>query len=344
MAELPGPGADAERTRRAIRDALGTFLTGVTVVTTVDEAGQPRGITANSFTSVSLDPPLVLVCVDRAASSYQAFTSARGYAVNILGQDHREVAAVFATKRPDKFATVETFTSGLGNPVISSSIAWLDCRTTDVHTIGDHAVLVGHVHGHGGEGGQPLGFHQGRFVSFSPAAPETPLPGEPLAGHAHVSWVIEDPLGRVALLPTPTGELLLPHARLPLADLDDEGLRKAAERCVGSPVTVDLLYSFYTDRREGRLTLTYRGRVPGVVGSAGSSCRFQPLTAALWEHIADDVELSVLRRYQVERDHQRFGIYSGTDERGNVATIHQVRPDQPATPDQHDTNRIQEAT
>lgn len=350
MAEAADPNTGAERTRRAIRDALGTFLTGVTVVTTVDEMGQPRGITANSFTSVSLDPPLVLVCVDRAASSYQAFIQANGYAVNILGQDHRDVAQVFATKRPDKFTAIRTFTSNLGNPILHASIAWLDCRTTDVHTIGDHAVLIGHVRDFGGEGGQPLGFHQGRFVSFSPAAPEYSLSGGPMSGLARLSWVIEDDEGRVALLPVAEGKLALPSASMPVADLHDEGLQQAAERCLGRPVTIDLLYSFYTDRRDGRLTLTYRGRTAGDGDASAadmSSRAFHPLTESLLARIADQVEGSVLRRYRVERDAQRFGIYSGTDESGSVATIQHVRPDSTPMHDRSDASvnpSTQEAT
>jgi hypothetical protein len=238
---------------------------------------------------------------------------------------------------------VDTFTTELGNPVIRGSIAWLDCRITDTHTVGDHAVLIGHVHGFGGEGGQPLGFHQGRFISFNPISAAKTLAGGSVAGHARVTWVIEDQQGRVALLPAPGGKFALPGGRMALTDLHDDGLEAAAQRCVGTPVTVDLLYSFYTDQRDGRLTLTYRGRMSEICLGTHATCAFQPLTASLWDCIADDVELSVLRRYQVERDSQRFGIYSGTDERGSVAAIHHVRPDEPSTPDVSGANHTQEA-
>lgn len=356
MTDRPDRGSTGtadEQTRRAIRDALGTFLTGVTVVTTVDAEGQPRGITANSFTSVSLDPPLVLVCVDRRASSYDAFTGSSGYAVNILGQDHQHVAETFATKRADKFATVDTTTTALGNPVIRGAIAWLDCRTTEIHTIGDHAVLVGQVEDHGVEGGQPLGFHQGRFLSFNPVASAGALAASP-GGEARVSWVVEDGQGWVALLERPDGTLALPGGRLPLAELHDDGLEALARRCLGAPVTVDLLYSFYSDQRDGGLlTLTYRGRTAvapkdrAAADADAAAVVLRSLTDSLWSHVADDVELTVLKRFRVERDSQRFGIYSGTDERGSVATIHDIRPDEPpgaASRSQQHPHQRQEAT
>src|SRR6478609_3903628 len=84
----------------ALRRAFGTFVTGVTVITTLDEDGTPRGMTANSFTSVSLDPPLLLVCVGKSASSFPAFTAAAAFAVNLLHEGQVDVSAAFASKSP----------------------------------------------------------------------------------------------------------------------------------------------------------------------------------------------------------------------------------------------------
>ena len=98
--------SDAGRDPAALRSALGQFATGVTIVTTLDGAGRRVGLTANSFTSVSLDPPLLLVCIGKAASSCATFSKARHFAVNILAEDQKHVSGAFASKRPDKFADV----------------------------------------------------------------------------------------------------------------------------------------------------------------------------------------------------------------------------------------------
>ena len=89
--------------RKQLRNAFGSFMTGVTVVTTRESSGIPRGFTANSFTSVSLDPPLVLICIDKAAESVDVFTGSDGFAVNILASDQADVSGLFASKRADKY-------------------------------------------------------------------------------------------------------------------------------------------------------------------------------------------------------------------------------------------------
>jgi len=99
---------------KAFRQALGNYPTGVTVVTTVDADGTPRGLTANSFTSVSLDPALILVCLGKTTASHPVFMQAERFAVNILAEDQREVSALFASKSPDKFAQAAWHTGASG--------------------------------------------------------------------------------------------------------------------------------------------------------------------------------------------------------------------------------------
>ncbi|MEO1842425.1 MAG: flavin reductase family protein, partial [Pseudomonadota bacterium] len=113
---------------RELRNALATFATGVTVVTTRDDGGSPQGFTANSFTSVSLNPPLILVCIARSANCFPIFSSCKQFAVNILHEEQRVVSEIFATGTGDRFSTIDWQWSALQNPLLRGVVSWLDCR------------------------------------------------------------------------------------------------------------------------------------------------------------------------------------------------------------------------
>lgn len=144
------------------------FATGVTIVTTLAPDGSPRGFTANSFTSVSLDPPLVLVCIDRRAQSYAAFTEGSGFAVNILAQDQRDLSQRFASKTKDKFAGVAWSRGTHGLPILDGALAWLECRHWRRVTAGDHVVLIGEVVDLGVNSGEPLTFFGSAYGAVAP--------------------------------------------------------------------------------------------------------------------------------------------------------------------------------
>jgi flavin reductase ActVB len=128
------------------RRAMTRFASGVTIVTTLDADGRRWGFTASAFTSLSLEPPLVLVCLDRRADSHPAFSSAPGYVINVLGREHELLARQFATKEIDKFAG-DAFRPGLrdGLPVLDDALVSLKCRSHACHDGGDHTILIGQV-------------------------------------------------------------------------------------------------------------------------------------------------------------------------------------------------------
>lgn len=150
-----------------LRRAFGTFLTGVTVVTTRDETGAPCGMTANSFTSVSLDPPLVLVCIGTGSSNIAAFKAADRFAVNILGHDQTDVATVFSARGVDRFATVAHGEATTGAPVLADCLGWFDCTLHQRVVAGDHVILIGRVEDLQIGQRPPLGFCRGQFVSLA---------------------------------------------------------------------------------------------------------------------------------------------------------------------------------
>jgi len=150
--------------KRALRNVLGTFVTGVTVVTTVDGEGRRHGVTANSFSSVSLDPPLVLWSQALAARSHPAFKDAEYFAVNILSEDQVGVSDRFARSGADKFEGADT-TAGLGGaPILADCAAVLECRKVAMYPGGDHAVFLGRVERHVRSGRQPLAYGGGGYM------------------------------------------------------------------------------------------------------------------------------------------------------------------------------------
>ncbi len=130
---------------RTLRDALGCFGTGVTVVTTLDRDDAPVGLTANSFTSVSLDPELLLVCLNREASTLPWFERAEAFAVNVLQIAQREAARRFATPGVDRFAKTAWERWSTGVPMLTGSLANFECAKFAEYDGGDHLILVGRV-------------------------------------------------------------------------------------------------------------------------------------------------------------------------------------------------------
>lgn len=150
------------------RKMLGSFMTGVTVVSTLDEDGAPWGVTANSFTSVSLAPPVVLVCIGKAGRTYPTFAASDGFAVNILAAHQQELATHFAGRTENRFETVEWTRNHGGSPLLMETSGWLDCRVHNRIDAGSHEILMGEVLYFGRNDSTPLGFCHGRFVSPHP--------------------------------------------------------------------------------------------------------------------------------------------------------------------------------
>ncbi|MFC7536069.1 flavin reductase family protein [Sphingomonas sp. GCM10030256] len=130
---------------RTLRAALGCFATGVTIVTCLDQNDEPVGLTANSFTSVSLDPPLLLVCVDKRAASARALTAAGHFAVNVLQTGQQPASSRFATKDQDRFGSTPWSPGEFGPPVLRESLGVFECATHAVHNGGDHHIVIGQV-------------------------------------------------------------------------------------------------------------------------------------------------------------------------------------------------------
>ena len=130
---------------RTLRDALGCFATGVTVVTCLNEQGDPAGITVNSFTSVSLEPPLLLVCLYKQAASAVALTQASHFAINVLQTGQQPASITFSTRVEDLFGQTPWTCGEAGAPIFEDSLGVFECERFAVYDGGDHHILVGRV-------------------------------------------------------------------------------------------------------------------------------------------------------------------------------------------------------
>ncbi len=151
-------------TASEFRAALRHFPAGVTVVTTRDGDGRPCGLTASAFAAVSLHPPLVLVCIDHAATAYHAFRECGWFAVNMLGKSQEHFSRRFATTRADKFAGI-AYREGREQqlPILEDVVAALECRVVHQYPGGDHTIFVGRVEGVSIGGGPPLLYFRGGY-------------------------------------------------------------------------------------------------------------------------------------------------------------------------------------
>ena len=151
------------------RRVLGHWVTGVTVVTARRNDGEPCGLTVNAFCSVSLDPPLVLVCVEQAADSHDCIARAGSFAVNVLDSEQETTARRFADwDVPQKFRGIAYHSEKSGAPVLDDALAWVDCRIVASHPAGDHTIYLGEVLDGDARAGAPLLYYRGGYGRFTP--------------------------------------------------------------------------------------------------------------------------------------------------------------------------------
>jgi len=300
---------------RDLRNALGVFATGVTVVTTRDEAGQPRGFTANSFTSVSLDPPLVLVCIGKTLSAAPVFTSARHFAVNILAAQQQHVSDAFGRPGGQRFEAADWTPGAAGSPLLHEVAAWLECASHDIIEQGDHVLLIGRVLDYAYTSVSPLGYCRGAYVPFGLAEEALHAVQDP--GPVRVGAVVERN-GDIYLEEDATGHKALPTASR-LGSGEEAG--SLIGRLAGAGVKVDLsfLYAVFEDSGKGIQYIFYRAEARELSPRARE--HFAAFDAIPWDRLPDDATRTMLRRYVNERQQNIFGIYVGDHHSGTVRSV-----------------------
>jgi flavin reductase (DIM6/NTAB) family NADH-FMN oxidoreductase RutF/pimeloyl-ACP methyl ester carboxylesterase len=301
---------------RELRTAFGSFMTGVTIVTTAGVDGTPRGFTANSFTSVSLEPPLLLICIGKQAASVDVFRQARGFAVNILSEAQKETSVLFASKRPDKFDVAAWRPGPFGNPLIEGSAAWFDCARYQVIDAGDHIILMGHVEAFSYSDANPLGYARGHYITLG--LEQAAVNAASSASRTVVGAILESD-SRLVLLPDPSrpNGLALPEVGRSGQSGSASQLHELLQR-EGLDATLGFLFAVFENPGTREQCIYYRGEALLHARGRTVLADFEDIP---WDRLADEATRSMLRRYAAERKIGRFKVYSGDHRQGTVKAV-----------------------
>ncbi len=310
MNDVNANGLDA----RDLRRAFGNFATGVTIVTTLDENGQPCGFTANSFTSVSIDPPLLLISIASSAWGCEIFRKSAGFAVNILAQSQRDLSNRFARAGEDKFAGVSWRGAATGAPILDEVVAWFDCEHHQQVEAGDHVLLIGRVRRYAYDTRAPLGFCRGAYVSYGLTPTMLQLLSTP--GSLRVGAIIESE-GKILLERNAESGQLLPPAsdRVGDAASADSLLGKLAS--AGIEVDLPFIYAAYHEGSQRFIYYFGELRSTGDAQETGR-LRFYDFDHITFEEINDSAILSMLERFIREKRLGNYSIYIGDRQSGEI--------------------------
>lgn len=295
---------------RELRDAFGSFMTGVTVVTTCKDDGTPLGFTANSFASVSLDPALLLVSIAKTSSNYDNFANASHFAINILAEEQKDVSNTFARPSDDRFADLVWTKSACQNPLIDQVSAWFDCVTYQIVDAGDHAILIGKVENFASAGFAGLGYYRGGY--FTPAKLST----EVISGPKVVISAIIGHENQILLEQTADQKWTIPHILV-----DKAGADKALDKIFAQyqpDASASFIYSVYENIENQQQYISFLCNTPIANATKGQFVDLNDLDQLTF---VDSALESMLMRYRKENHLKTYGVYYGNQTTGTVRQI-----------------------
>lgn len=297
-----------------LRRAFGAFATGVTIVTTIDEDGQPAGFTANSFSSVSLDPPLVSVSIAKSAFGLKLFTECDGLVINILAENQRDLSNRFASQGIDKFSGVSWTAGTTRAPKIEGVVAWFDCENYQQVDAGDHVILIARVVDYRYNTDAPLGFCRGAYVSFglSPAMLELVTS----TGRLQVGAVIEHQ-GRILLQRDQGGH----DVKIPVdAHIGDHCQPDSLlGRLAAAGIHAKLPFLFAAYNSYDTRYIYYRGEIQSIADVIQTEqLHFYAYDEIPWGLIHSDANEGMIKRFFREREVDNFGVYIGDYGGGDI--------------------------
>ncbi|WP_454691321.1 flavin reductase [Achromobacter aloeverae] len=305
----------------ALRRAFGLFATGVTVVSTWAADGEARSFTANSFTSVSMDPPLVLVCLGKFSSSLDTFQSAETFSISVLEASQRDISNAFASRDPaTKIAASRQLVADTV-PYVKASMATFMCDRHRIIDAGDHLILIGQVRKFRSGDGQPLCFFLGGYVGLGADVTEI----EQITPTVRIGGVLS--MDGKVLLQRRKGAARweIPSTLLKRGERQGQALNKVFER-LGEKIRISVPYSVFQETGEHDMTIIFAVE-PAESLQAGSvsgdmECAFFSEEDAPWDLVDGEMKQSLLRRYLKEVSSGFYGVYFDTAEgAGSVVAL-----------------------
>ena len=297
-----------------LRQAFSTFMTGVTVVTALDGEGQPVGFTANSFSSVSLDPPLLLVCPGKSMHLFEVFNECEHFAVNILSEFQQDISNTFATDSGDRFAKIDWTKDPQGCPLIDGVAATFSCDTFQRVDAGDHVILIGRINEFRLLASRGLGYSNNGYFSLGmeQKAQEAPAVERALK----VGAIIE-------------------HGDCILLERTEQGLRppevtvevgRSARACIqgqlkdsGLNVKLGQVYSIFDSRKFGAAFTYYRAHAENP--QTGGLGEYIPVRELAQQQYVSGTHATMMKRYVLERENGIFGVYVGDEDGGDLHVL-----------------------
>ena len=297
------------------RKTLGKFVTGVTIITTCEKDGTPRGFTANSFTSVSLEPPLILICIGDFNEGLELFKNSEYFAVNILNEEQVDISNLFAQPVKNKFEEIKWSNSKFGVPIIKGALAWLECKNFDQKRSGDHLILIGNVKNFHNEGGYPLAYYNGNYISFNN---ETSLVNAMEKDSKTIIGAIIEKNNSILFFDDSKNNIL----KLPVIGENGEpsNTTKLVSKYsnIGLKMSLDFVYSVYEDKRLDAVCIYYRSKGYETIPKGYKYVKFNDIN---WEKIKDKALVIMLKRYIEEANQGDFAVYMGNETTGLTQTL-----------------------
>lgn len=296
---------------KILRNAFGSYMTGVTVITAMSNDGTPVGFTANSFTSVSLDPPLLLVCPAKSLSSFDVFANCENFVVNILSEDQQAISNIFAGSKEDRFNQIEWHKDEQGNPVIDGALTHFSCKTDRNLDAGDHNILVGEVLSFSNREGHGLGYASGGYFSLALERKAADISTQ--QKHVCVGVIIEHN-GKV-IISESEGKAVLPNTT---TDDNTNAVSTIKQFLTENGIDAQLgaVFSIYENTKTNTSYIFYRAIAQtSVTKGLGEYVSIDDITEL---NFATSAMNSMMTRYATESENGFYGVYVGQEEHGNV--------------------------